>query len=139
LRISGCDLIQESGILLKLMNLPGCGNQTGSITSFLCKKSFARFNVKKVAASCLWLASKLEESPRKARQVLNVFHRIECRMENIPIEHLEIGSQKYHDLKTDLSRTERLILKEMGFVCHVEPCHSQNTSRTEAGSLESSK
>nr|POE51195.1 cyclin-l1-1 [Quercus suber] len=47
----------------------------------------------KVAASCLWLASKLEESPRKARQVLIVFHRIECRMENLPIEHLEIGSQ----------------------------------------------
>nr|POE98679.1 isoform 2 of cyclin-l1-1 [Quercus suber] len=78
---------------------------------------------KKVAASCLWLASKLEESPRKARQVLIVFHRIECRMENLPIEHLEIGSQKYHDLKTDLSRTERHVLKEMGFVCHVEHPH----------------
>ncbi|KAK7857096.1 cyclin-l1-1 [Quercus suber] len=74
----------------------------------------------KVAASCLWLASKPEESPRKARQVLIVFHTIECEMENLQIEHLEIGSQKYHDLKTDLSRTERYILKEMGFVCHVE-------------------
>ncbi|KAL0010294.1 hypothetical protein SO802_005402 [Lithocarpus litseifolius] len=63
------------------------------------------------------------ESPRKARQVLIVFHRIECRMENLPIEHLEIGSQKYHDLKADLSRTERHILKEMGFVCHVEHHH----------------
>ncbi|KAK7845154.1 chlorophyll synthase [Quercus suber] len=45
------------------------------------------------AANYLWLASKLEESPRKARQVLNVFHKIECRMENLPIEHLEIRSQ----------------------------------------------
>ncbi|XP_030944198.1 cyclin-L1-1-like isoform X2 [Quercus lobata] len=90
---------------------------------FYCKKSFARFNVKKVAASCVWLASKLEESPRKARQVLVVFHRMECRRENLPIEHLEVGSQKYHDLKTDLSRTERHILKEMGFVCHVEHPH----------------
>ncbi|KAM4100093.1 hypothetical protein ACB094_05G042500 [Castanea mollissima] len=78
---------------------------------------------RKVAASCLWLASKLEESPRKARQVLIVFHRIECRMENLPIEHLEIGSQKYHDLKIGLSRTERRVLKEMGFICHVEHPH----------------
>jgi hypothetical protein len=31
--------------------------------------------------------------------------------------------QKYHDLKTDLSRTERHILKEMGFICHVEHPH----------------
>ncbi|XP_023883313.1 cyclin-L1-1 [Quercus suber] len=122
LRIYGCDLIQESGILLRL---PQAVMATGQVLfhRFYCKKSFARFNVKKVAASCVWLASKLEESPRKARQVLVVFHRMECRRENLPIEHLEVGSQKYHDLKTDLSRTERHILKEMGFVCHVEHPH----------------
>uniref|UniRef100_A0A7N2LP11 B-like cyclin n=1 Tax=Quercus lobata TaxID=97700 RepID=A0A7N2LP11_QUELO len=90
LRIYGCDLIQEIWQVL--------------FHRFYCKKSFDRFNVKKVAASSLWLGSKLEESPRKARQVLIVFHRIGCRMENLPIEHLEIGSQKYHDLKTDLNK-----------------------------------
>nr|XP_023913992.1 cyclin-L1-1-like isoform X1 [Quercus suber]XP_023913998.1 cyclin-L1-1-like isoform X1 [Quercus suber]POF25830.1 cyclin-l1-1 [Quercus suber] len=121
LRIYGCDLIQKSGILLKLPQVVATGQVL--FHRFYCKKSFARFNVKKVAASCVWLASKLEESPMKARQVLIVFHRMECRMENLPIEHLEIGSQKYHDLKTDLSRTERHILKEMGFVCHVEHPH----------------
>lgn len=122
LRIYGCDLIQESGILLKL---PQAIMATGQVVfhRFYCKKSFARFNVKKVAAGCVWLASKLEESPRKARQVLIVFHRMECRRENLPIEHLEIGSLKYHALKTDLSRTERHILKEMGFICHVEHPH----------------
>lgn len=122
LRIYGCDLIQESGILLKL---PQAVMATGQVLfhRFYCKKSFARFNVKKVSAGCVWLASKLEESPRKARQVLIVFHRMECRRENLPIEHLEVGSQKYHELKTDLSRTERHILKEMGFICHVEHPH----------------
>ncbi|XP_022972920.1 cyclin-L1-1-like isoform X2 [Cucurbita maxima] len=97
LRIYGCDLIQEAGILLKL---PQAVMATGQVLfhHFYCKKSFARFNVKKVAASCVWLASKLEENPRKARQ-------------------------KYADLKTELSRTERHILKEMGFICHVEHPH----------------
>ncbi|XP_047250585.1 cyclin-L1-1 isoform X2 [Capsicum annuum] len=90
---------------------------------FYCKKSFARFNVKRVAASCVWLASKLEESPRKARQVLIVFHRMECRRENLPIEHLDTSSKKYIDLKADLIRTERHLLKEMGFICHVEHPH----------------
>ena len=47
----------------------------------------------RVAASCVWLASKLEESPRKARQVLIVFHRMECRRENLPIEHLDLFSK----------------------------------------------
>ncbi|XP_057961067.1 cyclin-L1-1 isoform X2 [Malania oleifera] len=90
---------------------------------FYCKKSFARFNVKRIAASCVWLASKLEESPRKARQVLIVFHRMECRRENLPIEHLDPFSKKYSELKADLIRTERHLLKEMGFICHVEHPH----------------
>ncbi|CAM9003578.1 unnamed protein product [Rhodiola kirilowii] len=77
LRIYGCDLIQESGILLRL---PQAVMATGQVLfhRFYCKKSFARFNVKIVAASSVWLASKLEENPRKARHVLLVFHRLEC-------------------------------------------------------------
>ncbi|XP_028102689.1 cyclin-L1-1-like isoform X1 [Camellia sinensis] len=122
LRIYGCDLIQESGILLKL---PQAVMATGQVLfhRFYCKKSFARFNVKRVAASCVWLASKLEESPRKARQVLIVFHRMECRRENLPIEHLDTFPKKYAELKMDLNRTERHLLKEMGFICHVEHPH----------------
>ncbi|XP_044508977.1 cyclin-L1-1-like isoform X2 [Mangifera indica] len=76
-----------------------------------------------VAASSVWLASKLEESPRKARQVIIVFHRMECRREGLPIEHLDVFSKKFSELKVELSRTERHILKEMGFVCHVEHPH----------------
>ncbi|CAL8172558.1 unnamed protein product [Prunus armeniaca] len=44
---------------------------------------------KKVAAGCLWLASKPEECPKKARQFIIVFHRMECRRENLPIEPLD--------------------------------------------------
>ncbi|KAL6558597.1 Cyclin-L1-1 [Orobanche minor] len=122
LRIYGCDLIQESGILLKL---PQAVMATGQVLfhRFYCKKSFARFNVKRVAASCVWLASKLEESPRRARQVLTVFHRMECRREGLPIEHLDTSPKKYVDLKADLIKTERHLLKEMGFICHVEHPH----------------
>lgn len=122
LRIYGCDLIQEGGILLKL---PQAVMATGQVLfhRFYCKKSFARFNVKRVAASCVWLASKLEECPRKARHVLIVFHRMECRRESLPIEHLDPFSKKYAMLKMDLNRTERHLLKEMGFICHVEHPH----------------
>ena len=31
--------------------------------------------------------------------------------------------QKYEELKIDLIRTERHLLKEMGFICHVEHPH----------------
>jgi hypothetical protein len=39
-----------------------------------------------MACACLWLATKLEESPRKLRDVLNVFLRMECRREGLPLE-----------------------------------------------------
>ncbi|KAL0656425.1 hypothetical protein Bca4012_077009 [Brassica carinata] len=122
LRIYGCDLIQEAGILLRL---PQAVMATGQVLfhRFYCKKSLAKFDVKIVAASCVWLASKLEENPKKARQVIIVFHRMECRRENLPLDHLDLFSKKYSELKVELSRTERHILKEMGFVCHVEHPH----------------
>ncbi|KAL2942264.1 Cyclin-L1-1 [Bienertia sinuspersici] len=105
LRIYGCDLIQESGILLKL---PQAVMATGQFLSidFTVRKSFGRFNVKRVAASCVWLASKLEESPRKLGKSL-----------------LFPSMNKYSELKMDLIRTERHLLKEMGFICHVEHPH----------------
>ncbi|KAH7285896.1 hypothetical protein KP509_33G050500 [Ceratopteris richardii] len=122
LRFYGCELIQEGGILLKL---PQAVMATGQVLfqRFFCKKSFARFNVKRVAASCVWLAAKLEESPRKAQHVLNVFNRMECRREEKPIELLDPFSKRYEELKVDLIRTERHLLKEMGFICHVEHPH----------------
>nr|XP_009412076.1 PREDICTED: cyclin-L1-1 isoform X2 [Musa acuminata subsp. malaccensis] len=122
LRIYGCDLIQESGILLKL---PQAVMATGQVLfhRFYCKKSFARFSVKRVAASCVWLASKLEECPKKAKHVIIVFHRMECRRESLPVELLDVLSKKYTELKNDLVRTERHLLKEMGFICHVEHPH----------------
>ncbi|CAI5513320.1 unnamed protein product, partial [Closterium sp. Naga37s-1] len=122
LRVYGCELIQESGILLKL---PQAVMATGQVLfhRFYCKKSQTRFNVKGVAASCVWLASKLEENPRRIRDVLNVFHRINLRRDNLPLAPLEQFSKNYEDLRTELIRTERHILKEMGFICHVEHPH----------------
>ncbi|KAL8192582.1 hypothetical protein R6Q57_027767 [Mikania cordata] len=90
---------------------------------FYCKKSFVRFNVKRIAAGCVLLASKLEENPRRARHILNVFYRMECRRENLPIQHLDAFSEKYSELKIDLIRSERHLLRELGFICHVEHPH----------------
>ncbi|CAO2192377.1 unnamed protein product [Urochloa humidicola] len=122
LRVYGCDLIQESGILLRL---PQAVMATAQVLfhRFYCKKSFVRFSAKRVAASCVWLAGKLEESPRKSKHIIFVFHRMECRRENLPIEYLDVFSMKYSELRRDLIRTERHLLKEMGFICHVEHPH----------------
>ncbi|CAK8543214.1 unnamed protein product [Lathyrus sativus] len=71
LRIYGCDLIQENGILLRL---PQAVMATGQVLfhRFYCKKSFARFNVKKVVASSVWLASKLEKNAQAKYESVGV-------------------------------------------------------------------
>ena len=43
----------------------------------------------RVAASCIWLASKLEENIRSVRQVLKAFHK----MENLPTELFDVSSK----------------------------------------------
>ncbi|CAI9301932.1 unnamed protein product [Lactuca saligna] len=97
LRRYGCDLIQES--------------------------DHNNFNVKRVAATCIWLASKLEENIRTLRRIIYIFHIMECRRENLPLEHLDTSSKKYLELEADLKRCELQVLKEMGYICHVELPH----------------
>uniref|UniRef100_A0A0E0C243 Cyclin-like domain-containing protein n=1 Tax=Oryza meridionalis TaxID=40149 RepID=A0A0E0C243_9ORYZ len=69
LRVYGCDLIQESGILLKLY--PSAPPPRSPHLFPPC--SYAQ----RVAASCVWLAGKLEESPRRSKHIIIVFHRME--------------------------------------------------------------
>ncbi|MCD7453892.1 hypothetical protein HAX54_022598 [Datura stramonium] len=57
---------QESGIFAQIT--PSCnGHWSSIISSLLLQEVICRFNVKRVAASCVWLASKLEESPEKSK------------------------------------------------------------------------
>lgn len=75
LRILGCELIQTAGILLRL---PQVAMATGQVLfqRFYYSKSFVRHNMETTAMSCICLASKIEEAPRRIRDVINVFHHI---------------------------------------------------------------
>lgn len=46
-----------------------------------------------VAMTCCWLATKLEEEPRKPRDVLAVFHRLQRRRLKEPLTVLDFYSQ----------------------------------------------
>ena len=94
----------------------------------------------RLAAASVFLAAKLEEAQRRARDVINVFHRLECREETAlkegtfswrlagrsdpcSLELLDMFGREYDSLKAELVRDERLVLRELGFVCHVEHAH----------------
>lgn len=121
LRILGCELIQTAGILLKL---PQVAMATGQIylQRFYYSKSFVRYPMETMAMGSIYLASKVEEKPCRIRDVINVFHHIKQVRAQKTIAPL-IVDQNYIELKNQVIKAERRILKELGFCVHVKHPH----------------
>ncbi|XP_026727545.1 cyclin-L1-like [Trichoplusia ni] len=121
LRILGCEMIQTAGILLKL---PQVAMATGQIylQRFYYSKSFVRYPMEIMAMGSIYLASKVEEKPCRIRDVINVFHHIKQVRAQKTISPL-IVDQNYIELKNQVIKAERRILKELGFCVHVKHPH----------------
>jgi len=86
-------------------------------------KSLKRYDIKHVAMASLFLASKVDEAPRRPRELLNVFYHIDQIENKKPIKPLDWRTEQYIILKDYLIKTERHILKDMGFTVYVEHPH----------------
>lgn len=75
LRLIGCEYIQTAGRLLKL---PQTAMATGQILfhRYFYSKSFVKNNMEHYAMASIFLSSKIEEHPRRVRDVMNVFNHI---------------------------------------------------------------
>ncbi|KAM8927049.1 cyclin-L2 [Pelodytes ibericus] len=121
LRCVGCELIQSAGILLRL---PQVAMATGQVLfqRFFYTKSFVKHSMEHVSMACVHLASKIEEAPRRIRDVINVFHRLrQLREKQKPVSL--ILDQEYVNLKNQIIKAERRVLKELGFCVHVKHPH----------------
>ncbi|CAI2353915.1 unnamed protein product [Caenorhabditis sp. 36 PRJEB53466] len=133
IRYLGCELIQQGAILLKL---PQTAAATGQILfqRYYYQKSFVRYQFEHAVQACLLLASKIEEEPRRPREVYNVFHRLE-RLHRIQQSGNEINKETtrglrppavdmtYINNKQHMINSERRILATLGFVVHVKHPH----------------
>ncbi|KAB7498159.1 Cyclin-L1 [Armadillidium nasatum] len=123
LRILGCELIQTSGILLKL---PQVAMATGQVLfqRFYYSKSFVRCPVEITAMACITLAWKMEVGQMEIRHVINVFnHMKQFRNGENWYLILFILDRNYVALKNQVIRAETRLLKELGFCCHVKLPH----------------
>lgn len=133
LRYLGCELIQQGAILLKL---PQTAAATGQILfqRYYYQKSFVRYHFEHAVQACLLLASKIEEEPRRPREVYNVFHRLE-RLHRLQQSGHDINKEttrgmkppavdmNYINTKQHMINSERRILATLGFVVHVKHPH----------------
>ncbi|VDM37453.1 unnamed protein product [Toxocara canis] len=76
LRYLGCEIIQSGAIMLRI---PQVAAATAQILyqRYYYQRSFVRQHFESTVMACLLLASKIEEAPRRPRDVINVFHRLE--------------------------------------------------------------
>ena len=115
IRIFCTGMIQEAGILLKL---PQVCILTGMLifNRFFWRKSFQKFDSNHTACAALFLATKVEESFRKLRDLVSVFFHLIKQKDNVkPVPVLDITSEIYLNLKNSVILMERHILKELGF------------------------
>jgi len=121
IRSLSCELIQLAG---KLLKLPQVAMATGCVLfqRFYYAKSFVRIPFEVVAMACVVLASKIEEAPRRMRDIINVFNHIKQIRGGKPITPVTLDVN-YINLKKQVITAERRVLKELGFCVHVKHPH----------------
>ena len=89
-RIAGCELIQEMGILLRLPQVVMATAQT-LFHRFYYRKSLTQFDTHIVAIAALFLGAKVEEAPRRFRDVINVAYHCKLRRQGKPPKPILLG------------------------------------------------
>ena len=79
--------------------------------------------VQHIALGALFLATKVEETPRKMRDILSVFMHLEQKRKGLTPQPVDIYSNRYASYKERLVKAEREILKELGFILYTEHPH----------------
>ncbi|KAM7542087.1 hypothetical protein Aperf_G00000010155 [Anoplocephala perfoliata] len=121
LRYFGCELIQDAGILLKL---PQVAMATAQVLyqRYFYSKSFVRYVYEHYAMASIFLAAKIEEYPRRIREIINVFTHMKQAREGREFTPV-MFDQNYVNLKRHIIKAERRLLKELGFCVHGKHPH----------------
>ncbi|KAL2914273.1 hypothetical protein HK105_206219 [Polyrhizophydium stewartii] len=138
LRILGAELINSASLLLSLPQVASSTAQVLFQRFFFCA-SFRDNSVLRIASACLFLSTKLEECPRKPRDLINVFNFLcQLRRGHTPTI-LDVDFPKYTAIKNDMMDGEMHLLAKLGFNVHVQHPHGFMINYLQSLDLTSNK
>jgi cyclin L len=141
LRIYGCELIQQAGFLLGLVQACTATSQV-LFQQFYHTASMKDYDVRFIAMGALLLGTKVEEHsrPKLVRELISMFHHLLQPQKPVLevsgtqyqpfkpatfklIIFLQVASELYWDLKEDLFQAEMYILRGLGFHTKINHPH----------------
>jgi len=114
-RTTTCAFMQESGIKLLLPQL-SIATAIVFFHRFYARMSYETYDRVTVATTCLFLASKVEESPKKLKDVVIETYKAHHKVDKAP----DVESKEFFDLKERVLVCERILLQVLGFDLSVE-------------------
>ena len=108
-RLMCCNMIDSATILLDLHQVTSATAQV-LIQRFFFKVSIGDFPLLTVMGAVLYLACKLEEEPRRLRDILTVLDYLKRRANRQPEALLDISSNVWHTMRSPITFTQDLIL-----------------------------
>jgi len=116
-----CDFLQEFGVQLQL---PQLTIATGFVYfhRFFAIKDFSEYDRINIAIACLFLAGKVEETPKKLKDVIQISHKLSHQFFTPKEKYntLKLDSPQYEDLQKRIVIYERIILQALSFDLNVE-------------------
>lgn len=113
LKIFACDIIQNVGILLKMPQIAIATAQM--LLHRVYKKAeytHDKYPIDITAMASIFLAAKIEEYPRKAHEVIDVFlYVISIKLQR----EISLSNSEYEKVREELILAERRLLKNLGF------------------------
>ncbi|CAI2378940.1 unnamed protein product [Moneuplotes crassus] len=123
-RLYGATLIQQLGILLRLPQdtiSVGCS----IFHRFYYKKTFMKCDCSIAACAALFIATKVEEQPRKLRDVVITFDYVKKILSGHerPIPVMLYGSSSFTSLNKDAVSAEKYMMKVLGFSLKIDTAY----------------
>ncbi|CEO99079.1 hypothetical protein PBRA_007193 [Plasmodiophora brassicae] len=122
-RLWAATLLVDACVLLRLPRVT-CATAQVLMHRYFCRVRMSGHDrLLMTTFACLFLATKIEETRRKVRDILSVFFHLLNKMYNLPDTTLDVASNHYNNWRNALLKNETAILSTLGFMVYTSHPH----------------